>query len=114
MKRDMDLVREILRSMEQSEYDLPTDSLMIEDRSDEELGYHIRLMNDAGLVKASFQEFLDGTTYILERMTWDGHEFLDAARSDTHWQQAKKMVLGAGKVVSIETLKWAFSQLAKA
>jgi hypothetical protein len=52
MKRDMDLVREILLYAEQHATPSNPCSVKIEGRSEEEVSYHLRLMRDAGLIDA--------------------------------------------------------------
>jgi hypothetical protein len=39
------------------------------------------------------------------RLTFDGHEFLDAARSDTVWRTAKEKIVSATGVITLEALK---------
>lgn len=39
---------------------------------------HLRLLNDAGMVEAA----LDGSGFAITRVTWAGHDFLDAIRSE--------------------------------
>jgi hypothetical protein len=52
MKRDMDLVRDILLYVERCSYDalcVP----VIDGRSDEDVAYHVALLKEAGLLQAS-------------------------------------------------------------
>ena len=39
------------------------------------------------------------------RLTYEGHEFLDAARSDTLWNQGKRAVMQDTGVLTLEGLK---------
>ena len=45
-------------------------------------------------------------------MTWAGHEFLDAAREGTRWNQAKELVKKRGSGMMFEVLKTVLVQLA--
>ena len=38
-------------------------------------------------------------------LTWQGHEFLDAARNDTIWRKAKKKVLETTGGLAFDVLK---------
>lgn len=92
MKRDLDLVRRILLHLEDAGEDASPSgwSAFIEDGY--ELGaihYHVRLLHDAGLIEAD--EIVPGQWWP-ERITWSGHEFLDAARNEELWKQARQRV----------------------
>lgn len=99
MKRDMDLVRAILIAMEDHEKGFAPDSLGIPDYSEEQIGYHIHLMGQAGLLDVSDASSLDGDSpsAIAHSITWNGHEFLANAREEKNWLQAKKLMKGAGE-----------------
>jgi hypothetical protein len=47
------------------------------------------------------------------RLTWLGHEFLDAAREDLRWGQAKRLVLEKTGSVSFATLQQVLVELMK-
>ena len=83
MKRDMDLVRKILFHIEASEDG--NINLDIPKHSQDVIYRHVELMKDKGLVDATIVPSSDGPEYeILDcevrRLTWEGHDFLDAAR----------------------------------
>jgi len=77
MKRDMDLVREILNWAEDQEHGFVEDNPKIEGYSEEEIGYHIYIMNEAGLVLAEeITSMADKSPRaVLLRLTWGGYEF---------------------------------------
>ena len=85
MKRDMDLIRQILLEIEKEPVLGRMISLDIESYSPEEASYHVMILNEAGLIEATA---LDGHRWIPKRLTWQGHEFLDAARSEKVWKRA--------------------------
>jgi len=87
MKRDMDLIRLLLFQVEgEKELDLS-------DYSDEQKLYHQRLLLEAGLVHGSERSSLGGGLRVeIKRLTWEGHEFLDAARNDSTWNKAKERI----------------------
>jgi len=58
-------------------------------------------MEEAGLIKAQLQRNK------VERLTWAGHDFLDAARSEEIWNQTKKVVAEKTSSISFELLKLA-------
>lgn len=94
MKRNMDLVRLILIALDEHAHGFAPSKLTIEGFTDEEIGYHCYLMDDAGLIKA-----IDATTMGSEspysmpgKLTWEGHEFLDNSKDPNIWQQAKETI----------------------
>jgi hypothetical protein len=113
MKRDLDLVRQILLELE----DAPTLSgwidVKIDGRSREEIVYHVRLMHETGLIVAEDLSSLQVTDWRPKRMTNEGHVFLDAARSDTVWSKAKEKLLKATGVLTIEGMRIALPEVAK-
>lgn len=93
MRRDLDLVRRILLDLERRG-DHPEASSgwsnLVEDGFEiDSIQFHVQLMNDAGLIQAD--EIVPGQWWP-ERITWAGYEFLDAARNDALWRQAKRRV----------------------
>jgi hypothetical protein len=97
MKRDLDLVRRILLHLEGGgESASPSGwSAFVDEGYDlAAIHYHVRLLHDAGLIEAD--EIVPGQWWP-ERMTWSGHEFLDAARNEELWRETKQRVeRGAG------------------
>jgi DNA-binding transcriptional ArsR family regulator len=95
VKRDLDLVRRILLHLEEGEASPSSLGVFVEDGYDiGAIHYHLRLLHDAGLIEAD--EIVPGQWWP-ERMTWSGHEFLDAARNEDLWRETKRRVeKGAG------------------
>jgi hypothetical protein len=57
MERDMDLVRQILLRLEKR---TDTGPLQIDGYTAEQIGFHVWLMNDAGLIKRGQRDFAGG------------------------------------------------------
>lgn len=90
MKRDLELVRRILLHLEADEASPSGFGGFVEDGYDlPAIHYHIRLLHDAGLIEAD--EIVPGQWWP-ERMTWSGHEFLDAARNEELWKETRTRV----------------------
>jgi len=94
MKRDLDTIRSLLLKTESS-----TQAFQCE--SPEEI-YNAVLLSDAGLIEARFAPPTFPKMAVLLRLTWQGHDFLDAARNDTIWNTAKEKFLKPG-------ISWTFS-----
>jgi len=98
MKRDMDLVRSILLQLEKKSTGLGTVDIGLEGYDDAQIGYHCALIAEAGLAQGIDVSHL-GSTYPewkLSRLTWNGHEFLDASREPGRWERAKEISRKAG------------------
>ncbi len=107
MKRDMDLVRHILKVVEEADEPVPIRSLVTDKWGKGEIGHHMVIMQEAGLLTASIQA-AGGDPYYsayANRLTWAGHDFLDAARSDTIWDKAKDAAKKLGGSVSFDVFK---------
>src|SRR5262245_10638546 len=91
MKRDADLIRQILFDLERHAADCPVESLRNDTSHeiDERTRYHLRLCIDAGLAK-EIDRSAAGSPCV--RLTNAGHEFLDICRGDDRWQAAKWIV----------------------
>jgi uncharacterized protein DUF2513 len=107
MKRDLDLVRKLVLAVE----DLPTGTVLggieIDGYSPEQIGYHSYLVVDAGLAKGINVQTLSDTSpnWQILQLTSEGHDFADAARNDTTWNQAKVVVAEKGGGATLEIVK---------
>ena len=52
--------------------------------------------------------------FFAERLTWNGHEFLDAIRSDTIWQKTKSSFLSKGLSMTFDLVKSVAVEVASA
>ena len=106
MKRDMELVRQILLQVEQAEND-PNEwiDLSFDQWSHEVVSYHCKILNDARLIEAQDLSDLSGSDWRPLALTWEGHEFFDAARNDTVWNKAMTSLKEKSMTVPFEVLK---------
>ena len=101
MKRDMTLIREILIQLEADDSDpLQAVAIAVEGYSERELMYHFRLLGEADLIDALNTSSADTSRWHAQRLTWHGHEFLDAARDETIWQAALDKIAAANGTAS--------------
>ncbi|HCN31040.1 MAG TPA: hypothetical protein DIT64_20455 [Verrucomicrobiales bacterium] len=95
MRRDLDVVRQLLELFEKElpghpvrqiagEFGIPAIKVC----------EHIALMCEAGLLEGNCQP-ITGRIYV-KRITWAGHDFLDAARNEDVWQKTKEKAKAAG------------------
>lgn len=107
MKRDLNLVRQILLAIEQSPSGFAPRQLVIDGYTDEQIGYHVHLMKEAGLVEASDTTGFKSSSpeAIARQLTWSGHEFLDAARDDVRWTAALALATAKAGTFTFDVLK---------
>lgn len=98
----MDLIRLLLLEVESGEK-----PEAMTNYTEEQILYHCELAIEAGLLDGKVLRGGPGGAVAarIQRLTWDGHEFLDAARSETVWNQAKKTVKETGGSWTMEGLK---------
>ena len=93
MKRDMDLIRTILFAIEADGAAWDPEQLVVDGRSSAEVGYHVLLAVEGGLVVGQDVTGLSGSPEaIASRLTWAGHDFLDAARDESRWKEVRQTV----------------------
>jgi hypothetical protein len=107
MKRDLDLIRQLLMVVENSEAATLNPSYGLTP-GDQRVQYHLRLLVDAGLVRGVG---LTGEGSVCVRLTWDGHELLELIRNEQLWERAKRLVsekTGGSAVEAIRAVlrKW--------
>ncbi len=117
MKRNMDLVREILLQVEATEAGKQIE-LDIPDAGEEEIGQHVELMIGHGLIEGKTVPRGTGAAhsiaaYWINSMTWEGHDFLEAARNDTIWEKAKKKCVEATGGLALDALKTCLVEFGK-
>lgn len=100
MRRDMDLIRQVLLATEASGSD-PRGWVKLEIAGIDKatLSYHVQLLDEAGFIVAQDLQTIGPNGYLFQpkRLTWAGHEFLDDIRDPEVWRATKD---GAQKVGS--------------
>lgn len=100
MKRNMELIKRLLGTIERDchgdgIYSVDDDeSLLQAGHTAEEINYHLQLMWDANLVDATDGSTFSGTQFLVRRLTWEGHEFLEAASNETVWKKVMDKIGG--------------------
>lgn len=98
MKRDMELVRAILLYIEHSDSGVVSEVSKLEGYDDNIVAYHVNMLVEAALL-AGIEYSGHGRSFpnwAEVRLTWAGHEFLDAARHDSVWKKFLKQVAEKG------------------
>lgn len=95
MKRNLDLIRHILLTTEDSNAsELKVNDYVTNQYSIKEISYHITLLIEADYIIALRADNLGSLypEYIVQRLTYKGHDFLDTIRNDNVFNKTKTVV----------------------
>lgn len=104
----MDLIRDLLRQVEEADTPLRLDRQEEDPAKLDRRLYHVQLLSEAGLVVAypSEADNCEGLMSAkIERLTWEGHEFLEATKDESIWQRVKQKIAGKGGAMVFEIAK---------
>lgn len=96
MKRDMDLIRDLLLAIEASPKPELPEPPELDGRSADVVMYHVRMLREAGLIDALDTSDMGGEFYQELSLNWHGHEFLDDIRDPEIWSKTKAGALRVG------------------
>jgi hypothetical protein len=106
MKREQDLIREILLAVEANDKN-PLDwiELKIANYTKRQISYHVHLLDEAGYLEAIDVSTMgeDGYCWYPKRLTFHGHEFLETVRQPEVWAKTKEIAKNGGSM-AIEVL----------
>lgn len=116
MTRNWELCKEILSQLERKPERQHSMSLSEFENlgTKERIGYHVYLLYDAGLIEAYTgrnPRRTDG--YEPAHLTWEGQDFLEAAKNDVAWRKAIDLITDKGGAVTFEILKTVLTMLLK-
>jgi hypothetical protein len=116
MKFDFDLIRAILLKVEDVPANHMAGTITVPDYDEDTTLEHLALLYEAGLIHAVVGK-LDNRkkrihTVHVERLTWEGHQFLADARNEEIWSRTKAAVAQKGGSVSFEIFKTLLTQIA--
>jgi hypothetical protein len=109
MKRDMNLLREILIEVEKLSVNHHWTARPLIGFSLVEVIYHIERAKEGGLVEAR-TSMAAGHAVVLN-LTNEGHNFVEAARSETVWEGAKEMAEKATGTASLQSVALAIPKV---
>ena len=107
MRRDLDLVRTLMLALEANDR-LNGRGILIasarelfpeQQETDDILAYHLMQIIDEGWLDGEYIEV--SGDFIVRRLTADGHDFVDATRQPTIWDQAKSAIRAGGSESSV-------------
>ena len=116
MKRDMDLCRRILLAVEDSPANTWVENFpFVSEYGAAVVAEHVALLNEERLLEANIIRYMGPSPpdFIIKNLTWDGHDFLNAARDEGRWARAKQRLADAGVSTTFALLKETLEDLAR-
>lgn len=108
MKRNMDLIRDLLLYVEDQPPGEIIQTVTYDDEkyTEAEVFGHLKLLINANFIDGKLQMTHDrGGLFMARDLTMAGHDFIDAIRNDTVWNQTKEKVSAIGGSVAMEIIK---------
>ena len=108
MKRNLDLIRYILLTTEDSDTsELRVADYITSQYSFNEVSYHITLLIEAGYMIALRADNLSSSypDYIVQRLTYKGHDFLDTIRNDNVFNKTKTIISSTVGTTALSLIK---------
>ena len=115
MRRDLDLVRQLMLTIEALPASPPV-QYRAGEVEDPVLLAHLELMIRAGLVngKISQSHGARGDVISISGLTWEGHEWVEMVRSQSLWNETKSALLDHGGALTFELTKAVAGKLLRA
>ncbi len=107
MKRDMDLVREILLKIEEEYTSKAIFNLKIDGYDAEIIAYHCEILYEANLISSYKAQYYSGGIYSFSvgSLTWNGNDYLDKVRDNSIWAKTKETITKKGLPLILDTIK---------
>ena len=115
MKRDLDLVRQLLLQIEALPAGPPV-QYRTSEIEDPVLLAHFELVLAAGLVngKIARSQGTRGDVISIVGLTWEGHEWIEMVRSDAVWDETKSTLLDGAGALTYELTKGVAGRILRA
>lgn len=110
MKRDLELIRNILLAIENVEPDdrhaININSFLHLNNNPYVISHHIKLLLDSNFIEAEGPIYtFDIDDYYIDRITSSGYDYLDSVRSPEIWAATKKKLLTVGGSATLDIVK---------
>jgi hypothetical protein len=115
VKRDPELIRNILLRIEANPAGNTLEHMEFEGHTWEDIAEHVQLLIDASFIDGTVtgQRGKWPTAFLVQRLTWIGHEFLAKARNDTLWKKVVAQAQEKGMSTSMSIINGLLEAAAK-
>ena len=110
MRRDMELIRELLLVLEEAAQPV-TDEVAIEGHSRGEVAYHLTLIIEAGYAQGRVMHDHSGANttvpraVVVLRLTNQGHDLIESIRDVSVWSKVRTKLATVGGGATLDTIK---------
>lgn len=117
MKRDWDVIRDVLLEIEASDESNLGNLRYDSQAGDTVKAAHAFMLQDAGFVEGKSNAYKTALSRVLftPRLTWEGRDLLDTLRSKPVWEKVKEKAASTGIELTFDGVKmlakWAMEQL---
>lgn len=111
MRRDMGLIRDLLRVAGDAQHPVEARLLIEPSRSWDEIVYNLDLIDQAGLAHVDFRGDRDESGHLIVsdayifNPSWEGNEFIDATRDDAVWKAVQQRIADTVQSATFDTVK---------
>ena len=113
MKRDMDMIRDIMLQLRDASGPISGEQLLPNHEDRALVHYHTWLIIDAGLAEGTVADCMGGSCFVsVRRLTWQGQDFLAAASDRTTWEEAVRRIKATTGEVTFQVLVKVLSEVA--
>jgi hypothetical protein len=108
----MELIRIILQEIEAHRNPNTLVRISAEGYSPDQIYYHVKILHQAGFIEAIDSSHNQGMVWTPRSLTWQGHEFLDAARNEGVWQKLKAKLKDASMTLPMALIQQLLIEIA--
>ena len=108
MKRDWDLIRQILLACEATPPGQRLNQAAFPGLDKATVFEHVRMLTEAGYIKASLLPLHTGEgggEFVILHLVWDGYDLLAKMKSDTWWAKIKQVAAEKGLSLTFDVIK---------
>ncbi|AVI28715.1 DUF2513 domain-containing protein [Bacillus velezensis] len=113
MKRDFDLIREILITLENDNNPESWKVIQLEERDQKVISYHVKLLTEAGLIEGKDTNLNPGFWWYARSLTNQGHDFLDTIKNETTYSKIKEKMGNQLKTAPLTVVSSVAVEIAK-
>lgn len=107
MKLNFDAIRELLLVIEEQPRNIDVNKVVfdkkLENFDQQELGYALEKMIESHLLIGKVGKSKNGTAFLIDSISVEGHQFIDAIRQNTVWEKTKSVATNLG-ISTVRTL----------
>ena len=113
MKRDFDLIREILLKVEEKNFKSSLRKINIYNYSKDDIEYNVKLLIDNDFLEGTVAYTSSGLLLSIGNMTYQGHDLLDSMRDKNFFDKVKEYAKEKSVPLTLDTIKAVVPALVK-